>query len=367
MRAFFIRFSIFIGLWLWMLYETSGDHSISILWMTASLLLLFFLSNQHAHLIVYDLLIVLLFIHGLWSQQMLYTYLLQLIILFTAIGRLKQKQLLSLYVLQLTSSIILFLPNRSEVIFITMLHCFIGYLMYKLHKMNIEKNTLVIDYEQVLGEYRQLKRMQLAAESTIKEAERRKIAREIHDSVGHRLTALIMKLEILRVEEGDGHYLMLKQMAEESLQETREAVQALTEDEPRGVSAVVQLIRKLEAENNLLITFTMKKGVLSCGLTNEQGIVLYRVIQEALTNVMRHSQTKQVEIIMEKTAIHELLFTVENVLHHHEKIIPGFGIANMNARMEEVGGRLETYQTTEMFHVRGIIPIGEAREAENIK
>src|SRR5699024_12321647 len=66
--------------------------------------------------------------------------------------------------------------------------------------------------------------------------------------------------------------------------------------ETHGLAEIVQLIRKLEAESQLLIQFTIKEGVLSVTHSNEQGVTLYRVIQEALTNVMRHSESKAVQI-----------------------------------------------------------------------
>ena len=53
-------------------------------------------------------------------------------------------------------------------------------------------------YEELLSEYRKLVRMNLKAENNARMKERTNIARDIHDSVGHRLTALIMKLEILK-------------------------------------------------------------------------------------------------------------------------------------------------------------------------
>src|SRR5699024_4357027 len=131
-----------------------------------------------------------------------------------------------------------------------------------INEQVIQRNEQSEIYEQLLSEYRQLKRMHLAAEEVTKAEERTRIAREIHDSVGHRLTALILKLEMLHIQEPNEQYIQLKQMANESLAETREAVQTLQESEIKGIPAVVQLIRKLETESQLLVQFTIKEGIL---------------------------------------------------------------------------------------------------------
>ena len=212
-------------------------------------------------------------------------------------------------------------------------------------------------YENMLAEFRQMKRMHISKEEIAKAEERTRIAREIHDSVGHRLTALMMKIEMLYVKEPNEELLELKQLADESLQETREAVSALETSEAMGIAAIVQLIRKLEAESQLMVEFTIKEGVLSIPLSNEQGIVLYRVIQEALTNVMRHSTSKLVQIEIGKTATKGIQFTIQNPLNSKGKYEEGFGIRNMRARITELHGRLEVYQTEDKFIVAGTVPI----------
>src|SRR5690625_2772732 len=122
-------------------------------------------------------------------------------------------------------------------------------------------------------------------EEDAKKENNKRIAREIHDSVRHQLTALIMKLEMLHIQKPNPEFAELKEMANKSLAETRQAVQTLRDTDSSGITAVIQLIRKLEAESQLLIQFTLKEGVLSVPLSNEHGVVLYRVMQEALTNV----------------------------------------------------------------------------------
>lgn len=214
-------------------------------------------------------------------------------------------------------------------------------------------------YEQLMSEYRQLRRAHIQAENDVRMKERTNIARNIHDSVGHRLTALMMRLEMLAIQRKDETFRELKQMAEESLQETRSAVHALEHKEMEGLSTVVHMIQKIEAESRMFVHFTTKQGVLSTRLSTEKNIVLYRVIQEALTNAMRHAQTKVVHITLGKTAIGDVYFEIENEAERSLHVNKGFGLSQMEKRMEEINGTMSIHTLNRTFTIRGVIPQDE--------
>src|SRR5699024_7381627 len=150
----------------------------------------------------------------------------------------------------------------------------VSFLLLKLNSMEQVRLEQQGIYENLLVEYRKLKRLHLSAEREARLEERTRIARELHDSVGHRLTALIMKIEMLSIQEPNENYEQLKKMAKESLQETREAVQALQVTDIEGLAAVVHLIRKLEVESHLLIQFTLKQGTLTIPISNKNSAIL---------------------------------------------------------------------------------------------
>ena len=212
-------------------------------------------------------------------------------------------------------------------------------------------------YEQLLGEYRRLKRMNLENEQVARLEERTRIARDIHDSVGHKLTALLMQLEMLSIQKKSTEYVDLKQLAMESLEETRQAVKTLQHEEVVGVASVLQLIRKLESENHLLVRFTTKQGILLTKLTNEQSVVLYRSIQEALTNTMKHGSSREVEVTLGRSAIGDVEWMISNQIDGPFPFEPGFGLTAMKERVEEQGGRLRVYQTDQKFIIEGSMPV----------
>lgn len=119
------------------------------------------------------------------------------------------------------------------------------------------KNTL---YEQLLSQFRKIKRDSVEQEELVRAEERTKIARDMHDSVGHKLTSLLMQLEMLSIQNNSESLSELKQLARESLEETRFAVRQLKSTETTGIQSVIQLIRKLEMESHLHIRFTIEKG-----------------------------------------------------------------------------------------------------------
>lgn len=237
------------------------------------------------------------------------------------------------------------------------------YPLLKLHALIQERHEQQHTYETLLSEFRKMKRLALESERGARLEERTKIARNIHDSVGHKLTALLMKLEMLRLQERKTEYEELKLLASESLEETRHAVRALQHEENEGIASVLQLIRQLESESHIHLDFTFKKGVLSANLSNKQNVALYRVLQESLTNAMRHAHSREVKVVLALNAIRNLEFTVENKIYEQKQLTWGFGLTNMKKRIEELNGMLNVYQQDNRFVVSGYLPL-EGKEIE---
>ncbi|GMA08515.1 histidine kinase [Tetragenococcus halophilus subsp. flandriensis] len=224
-----------------------------------------------------------------------------------------------------------------------------------------EKETYKNDYESLYDLYRSSKRQIGDMEKVTRQEERNQIAREIHDSVGHRLTALTMQLEVARLQaknqEDQKIFMQLKELAQDSLEDTRSAVKTFKIEDTAGLQAVIQLIRKLEAESQLRIAITMKTGVVGVVLTNQQSVTLYRSIQEALTNMMRHSSSRQASVEFQLIAQREFRFQVMHPLKEKIIIKEGFGLANMRERLAEMNGKLTISQIEGSLHVIGQFPL----------
>lgn len=245
---------------------------------------------------------------------------------------------------------------------------FLSIVVLYLRSSSIKLVELQKERDQIFSDHRYLQRQVLRGEQLARQEERSVVARDIHDSVGHRLTALVMQLEVARYQaknEEEKHRLTdFKNLAKQSLQETRAAVSALNSDETAGLQAIIQLVRKLESESHIKIRFLLESGVLSEPLTNEQSVVVYRAIQESLTNMMRHSQSKEADITFTLLANRYFQFTVSHQLKEEVEWTEGFGLTNMRKRLEEIDGKLTISQYQNRFSVTGQFPVDKDNRSE---
>ncbi|MCT2536683.1 sensor histidine kinase [Aquibacillus koreensis] len=217
-----------------------------------------------------------------------------------------------------------------------------------------------IRYETLLHAYRQLKRKSITDEKLVRQQERTQIGREIHDSVGHKLTNLLMQLEVARMQADPDTSVrmdLLKDLAKESLEETRRAVKALKQEEIGGLPAIISLIRKLEAENFIRIHFSVKNRAFTASLGSEQMVAVYRAVQEALTNVMRHSKVREASVQFESPGESIFRFEISNPISEAYSFAEGYGLTSMRERVEQAGGAIEILAYQRSFIVRGTFPI----------
>jgi signal transduction histidine kinase len=224
---------------------------------------------------------------------------------------------------------------------------------------NINEETTARN-EALLSEYRKMKRRIVLDEQLVRQEERAQVGRDIHDSVGHKLTALLMQLEVFRMEsdtETASRIQELKELAKESLEETRSAVKALKLHETGGLSAILSMIRKLEQESFFRVNFSVKHGALSAPLSNTQSIAVYRAVQEALTNIIKHSNARDAEILFEAPGGGVFRFEIINNRKENKPFREGFGLRSMRERIEMAGGRLEINAFEDRFVVRGTLSL----------
>ena len=149
----------------------------------------------------------------------------------------------------------------------------------------------------------------------------------------------------------------LKSLAQLSLNETREAVKALKSEETTGLTSVIQLIRKLESESHLQVAFNIGPGALSFPLSSQQSIVLYRSVQEGLTNMMRHSGSREAKVNFSVIGGNFFRFQISNPLKDKVEFVEGFGLTAMRERIEEIDGTLNISLFEGKFIITGTFPM----------
>ncbi|MGE0080545.1 MAG: response regulator [Thiohalomonadaceae bacterium] len=183
---------------------------------------------------------------------------------------------------------------------------------------------------------------------SVREDERTSIARELHDELGQALTALRIDLSWLRRTCGGlGEDIRERVDSAHALVErTIDSLRRISEGLRPGMLDVLGLTAALE---HLVRTFMERHGI-SCEFSADRdeyelgpgaAIAVFRLVQEALTNVSRHSEATQVDIRLEQTGGYLALTIHDNGIgFDHTAPRQGFGILGMRERVSMLGGTM---------------------------
>jgi two-component system sensor histidine kinase UhpB len=134
---------------------------------------------------------------------------------------------------------------------------------------------------------------------SVQESERRRVARELHDEVGQTLTAMLLQVEGLATAVPDSAQAQLDELRETArtgAEEVRRIAQRLRPEalEELGLqAAMLALLDGVAAQARLRTHHPIERDL---PLKPEDELVVYRVAQEALTNVVRHAQASNVSL-----------------------------------------------------------------------
>jgi signal transduction histidine kinase len=211
--------------------------------------------------------------------------------------------------------------------------------------------------------------------------ERNRIAREIHDTLGHALTLLAVQLETATQLEARGdprlheELLEARQVAKACLTEVRHSVEALRPDEASGVLFQEQL-RRLVAEfettcRETRITLDLEEATHP--LHPQLCLALYRCAQEALTNIRKHAHATKVLLRLSTSSGQEdqveltVLDNGQGCPSVYEHRVSGFGLLGMRERIELLEGTLRVGpQPRHGWRVEVVLPLKQRGPAEII-
>lgn len=197
-------------------------------------------------------------------------------------------------------------------------------------------------------------------------AERRRIAREMHDVVAHRVTAVALQAGALSLRAPDER---TEQAAETiratsavALDELRAVLRVLRDDAPDPGPGVLASLEDLVAEvaaTGARVELTLPDPLPA--VPDQVGRAVYRVVQESLTNAGKHAPHAAVDVRLAVTG-ERLAVEVTNRLTPHGSAVPGsgYGLVGMRERVELAGGDLRTGPTGDgRFRVFAEFPVGE--------
>ena len=200
------------------------------------------------------------------------------------------------------------------------------------------------------------------------ELERARLARELHDETGQALTSILLGLKHLddavETDEAREATAAIRELVASTLQDVRRLAVELRPsalDDFGLVPAVERLAANLSEQSDLVVDFEARLG--DRRLPPEAETALYRIVQEALTNVVKHADAHRVSI----TLVRKEASAVVVVEDDGQGFEPGavrtgaLGFTGMRERVELVGGRL----TVESSPGAGTTLVAEVRVADS--
>ncbi|MFB3923278.1 MAG: PAS domain S-box protein [Terriglobia bacterium] len=202
--------------------------------------------------------------------------------------------------------------------------------------------------------------------------ERRRIARELHDSTGQSLAALAMNLAALQEWGG-----ALAPVAQATLAESLDLVNRSSReirdfsyllhppvlDEFGLASALRWYVKGFAERSGIEVDLEISPGLRR--LPRETETALFRIVQECLANIRRHSGSPAARIRI-RQGLHQLLLEVEDegrgiptaqLMEGAETVRPGVGVTGMRERMRQLGGQLEISSNEQGTTVRATMPL----------
>jgi len=204
----------------------------------------------------------------------------------------------------------------------------------------------------------------------VQDAERRRFSRELHDSLGQYLAAVKMNLEMFATRRDDGLLAEATQLLDQSIGETRTISHLLHPpllDEAGFASAAKWYLEGFAQRSGIEINVELPEDVGN--LARPVALGLFRVLQESLTNIHRHSGSAKADVVLSLQPGEVTL----KVRDYGKGIAPdllktfrtkgtksGVGLAGMRERIRELGGHLNIQSITPGVLISVTMPISES-------
>lgn len=211
---------------------------------------------------------------------------------------------------------------------------------------------------------------------TLQDEERRRFARELHDSVGQHLAAIKMAIEMLhRKLPGDAIVIDCIKLSEDAISETRTISHLLHPpllDEAGLNSAIRWFVEGFAKRSGIQVNLQIPDP----GKRFEDSVelVLFRALQESLTNVHRHSGATEADVGLAILGNHITLTVKDNGRGMPASVLQdlkedgtagGVGLAGMMERIREIGGRLEIKSNSQGTEIVARVPVRERVAAQS--
>lgn len=185
------------------------------------------------------------------------------------------------------------------------------------------------------------------SEAMAKTRERNRLAREIHDTIGHALTGIATGLEACTeligfdVEKTKLQLVKITELARKGLLDVRRSVSELRPDSLERFSlipAIQKLADDINACTKTKVSLVIEGQQINMKADEEETI--YRIVQESITNTVRHGNAKKIVILL-KFEDFKAFLTITDDGMGSKDINEGFGLRHIKERVEILNGHVE--------------------------
>jgi signal transduction histidine kinase/CheY-like chemotaxis protein len=188
----------------------------------------------------------------------------------------------------------------------------------------------------------------------VREEERVAIARELHDDLGQSLTAVKIDLGIIRQNISDEKIMQKIIKVAALVSETIKTVQKITFQlrpsiiDDLGLEAGIEwYTSEFSERNGIEVNLEIKPDII---ISPEISLVIFRIMQESLTNISRHAKATKIDILLNESAENISFVVKDNGIGISETQLNSkisFGIIGMKERADSVGGKLKIMKNNE--------------------
>jgi signal transduction histidine kinase/tRNA A-37 threonylcarbamoyl transferase component Bud32 len=219
-------------------------------------------------------------------------------------------------------------------------------------ELKAKNDELVVKNQELAILNQQLKEHAATIEELAIVKERNRMAREVHDTLGHTLTLLIMLVKVGRIKleedplEAKDKLSQAVEIAQEGLEELRRSIMGLMPENAGNNNIVLSLETLIESaqKSGLEVDFSVngeefyyKNMALRSSFPFNDCI--YKTCQEAITNSLRHGNATKIGIILRFSAGKLVIFIIDNGKGCKD-IQKGFGLKGMESRIQGLNGHI---------------------------
>ena len=225
---------------------------------------------------------------------------------------------------------------------------FIVFMVLLFTQQKAEKDRIQQLNDQLHESNRKLQEYALKTERMTELRERNRLAREIHDTLGHTLTGIIMTTDAGLVlmdaapQEAKKQLRLANEVARDGLNDVRRSIEALRPDaleQQEFAQALDGMIDKFRRTTSAQVNVAQQAGPL-CFAADEEDTI-YRVVQESLTNAVRHGKATRIDLRFSRNGDVLTIDVRDNGIGLQPDAEEGFGLRHMRERIDLLHGILQ--------------------------